>query len=66
MLIHSVERPHKCDTCGTQFALCGSLVKHNIRTHTGEEPYICDMCGAQFVQSVHMKRHIRTHTGQKP
>ncbi|XP_065303388.1 gastrula zinc finger protein xFG20-1-like isoform X1 [Dermacentor albipictus] len=64
-LMHTGEKPHKCQVCGRGFRLRLTLQTH-MRTHTGERPYHCDVCERSFSLKCSYQLHMRVHTGERP
>ena len=53
-MIHTGEKPHKCDACDTSLNCVGVLQTHK-RRHTGDTLYKCDVCIKGFIQSINLR-----------
>ena len=65
LLIHSGEKTHYCNECGSSFNQAGTLNDH-LRVHTGEKPYKCPQCSYASSHTGALRVHIKTHSLQKP
>ncbi|XP_069693187.1 zinc finger protein 83-like [Periplaneta americana] len=65
LLVHTGEKPFKCEVCNRGFKSIYHLKTH-CKIHTGEKPYVCNVCGKEFSQPRHLKTHTLIHTSEKP
>lgn len=58
LMVHSVQRPHKCSSCEKTF-LSTSKLKQHLNIHTGSRPYKCDYCPKDFTNFPNWLKHTR-------
>ena len=64
-LIHSGEKPFKCDQCDYSCTESSNLKRH-MRTHTGEEPYNCNQCSFSSKDSGNLQKHMTRKHREQP
>ncbi len=69
-LIHTGEKPFKCDFpgCHWAFRLKGALTDHKRAIHENAKKHVCEWpgCNKRFLQHCHLKKHIMGHANIKP
>ena len=63
-MIHTGERPFKCDVCAQSFTQSTNLAVH-ARIHTGETPFECAICSISFNHLSNLRKHEKTITHLK-
>ena len=53
----------KCDLCGKDFSIKGSLLSHTHVVHPGSKPCKWAECGKYFSQKYNLEKHDNPHRG---
>ncbi|KAJ4448812.1 hypothetical protein ANN_00203 [Periplaneta americana] len=64
-LVHSVQKPFKCEICQKSFTRLQQLRRHAV-SHKIDKPFKCDICEKNFGHQLELKKHALTHTEDKP
>ncbi|KAF7286014.1 hypothetical protein GWI33_008317 [Rhynchophorus ferrugineus] len=63
LIVHSLDRPWKCDICERTFKYKRVLKHHVKMVHDKSRDFLCDICGKTFGNRrncvVHRKRHFK-------
>ena len=61
MLIHTQEKPYKCDSCERSFRQQGILYRHTLQIHRRDklERLDCEVCGLTYFGKIALSYHMR-------
>uniref|UniRef100_A0A3Q3FUF0 C2H2-type domain-containing protein n=2 Tax=Kryptolebias marmoratus TaxID=37003 RepID=A0A3Q3FUF0_KRYMA len=72
-VIHSGEKPHRCDLCPKAYMRVNDLEHHKKVAHQSgaanpQQPasLLCDLCGKEFKCRSQLVIHFQMHTGERP
>jgi len=58
MVIHSDERPYKCEECTASFKTKGLLTRHSFK-HSNQGRFTCSECDQSFVRKEYWRLHLK-------
>lgn len=61
LLVHSEERPEKCEICGLAFKDRSNCLAHTKLVHSDARPFTCELCGKGFKTPKHLRQHAHIH-----
>jgi hypothetical protein len=61
LLVHSEERPEKCEICGLAFKDRSNCLAHTKLVHSSLRPFPCTVCGKKFKTPKHLRQHSHIH-----